>query len=181
VTRLRLRSILLLALPLASCWGGQTFYTPSETRPALPPGVYRAVPVDEPKQAETVRVSILGNGMTSIAGKGDANVVGFVPLDASYFVMWQPDAEGGPGAIYALLHAERGHYRLIIPFCEKTMPIAMAAGAEVTKDPKVKVCSFKTRAQLEDGLRHLEAEKRNAVDLLPMAGNMLTPHPRHGP
>jgi hypothetical protein len=154
---------------------------PSETRPALPPGVYRAVPLDEPKQAETVRVSILGNGMTSIAGKGDANVVGFVPLDASYFVMWQPDAEGGPGAIYALLHAERGHYRLIIPVCESTMAVAVAAGAEVTKDPKVKVCSFKTRAQLEEGLRHLEAEQRNVVDFLPLAPNRAPPRPGHGP
>jgi hypothetical protein len=181
VTSFRLRLIVLLIVPLASCWGGLTFYTASEARPALPPGVYRAVPADEPKQAETVRVSILGNGMTSIAGKGDANVVGFVRLDPSYFVMWQPDADGGPGAIYALLHAERAHYRLIIPFCERTMAIATAAGAELTKDPKIKVCSFKTRAQLEDGLRHLEGQKQDAVDFLPLAPNRAPPRPRHGP
>ena len=180
MTSFRLRLILLFALPLGSCWGGQTFYTASEARPALPPGVYRAVPLDQSEKPETVRVSILGNGMTSIAGKGDANVVGFVPLDPSYFVMWQPDAEGGPGAIYALLHAERGHYRLIIPFCERTLAIATAAGAELTKDPKIKVCSFKTRAQLEDGLRHLEGLKRDAVDFLPTADNRPAPRPRHG-
>jgi hypothetical protein len=166
--------IFLLALPLAACWGGAVFYSASDARPALPPGVYRTLPSSEPDQAETVRVSIRADGMTRIVGKGD-EIVGFAPLGGPYFAMWSVEREDGNSAIYALFEAKQGHYRLIIPFCERTTAIAAAAGARIVKDPKTTLCTFETRAQLEDGLRHLEGQTQDLVDFLPVAANSLPP------
>lgn len=168
------RLIGLLALPLAACWGGATFYTASDARPALPPGTYRAAPSDG-KPPETVRVSIRADGMTSISGKDDGDLVGFAPLGGSDFVMWYPDPEDGKSAVYSLFRAEGGHYRLMVPLCERTVAIATAAGGTVVKDPKVTTCTFQTRAQLEDGLRHLDGQIGDVVEFTPTA-----PTPTHG-
>jgi hypothetical protein len=162
------RLIALLALSLSACWGGATFYTASDARPALPAGTYRAVPSDG-KPAETVRVSIRADGMTSIAGKDDGDLVGFASLGGSDFAMWYPDPDDSKSAVYGLFRAEGGHYRLTVPFCERTTAIATAAGATVVKDPKMTTCAFQTRAQLEDGLRHLEGQTGDVVEFIPSA------------
>ena len=165
------RLILLLVLPLAACWEGDSFYTASDSRPALPPGAYRAVPADKPSEAKSVQVSMLPNGMTSMVGDGGNNAVGFAPLGGSFFTMWFQHSDGGREALYALFQADRGHYRLIVPFCERTAAIASAAGAQIVKDPKMTTCRFQTRAQLEDGLRHLEGRQQDVVDFIPTGAN----------
>lgn len=158
--------ILLLALPLCGCWEGGLFYAASESRPALPPGSYRAVPSDHPADAKIVRVSLGTDGMTTIADPAATNIVGFAPLGGAYFVMWFPDGEDGR-ALYALFQTGRGRYRILVPFCDKTRDVAMAAGAQVAPDPKIGICRFRTRAQLEGGLRRLEGQKMDSVDLIP--------------
>lgn len=162
------RLILLLALPLAGCWEGGIFYAASESRPALPPGVYQIVPTDDPADTGTAQVSMLNNGMTQIGDEKGTNVVGFAPLGGSYFVMWLPQQEQS-WALYALFQTEAGRYRFVVPFCDKTKAIAAAAGAKVAPDPKIPICRFRTRAQLEDGLRHLEGRKIDSIEFIPMA------------
>jgi hypothetical protein len=176
VTRLRLRLILLLALPLASCWEGDSFYAASDSRPALPPGTYRAVPSDHPDDANQVRVSIREDGMTSITDRDGDHGVGFAPLGGSYFVMWYRDEGTSREALYALFQSEPGHYRLLVPICDKTRAIAAAAGAQIMPDPKLVTCRFQTRAQLEDGLRHLEGQEIDSVDFIP-AKSSVAPRP----
>jgi hypothetical protein len=167
--------ILLFALPLAGCWEGDIFYATSDSRPALPPGTYHVVPTDDPADAGTAQVSILDNGMTQIRDDKGINAVGFAPLGSSSFVAWIPEQEEG-WALYALFQKERGRYRFVIPFCDKTKVIAAAAGAQIAPDPKVAICRFRTRAQLEDGLRHLEGRKVDSIEFVLTAAN-----PRGGP
>jgi hypothetical protein len=161
--------ILLFLLPLAGCWEGDSFYTASDSRPALPPGTYRVVPDDHSAKPETVKVSMLPDGMTAMGDKDSSNAVGFAPLNGSYFVMWMiQDRDRPHEALYALFQSERGHYRLLAPFCDRTKAIAAAAGAEVKTDPKLTTCRFQTRAQLEDAFRHLEGQKVDSVDFIPI-------------
>ena len=159
--------ILILALPLAACWEGDSFYAASDSRPALPPGTYRAVPSEQPQDAEQVRVSIREDGMTSITDRDGDHRIGFAPLDGSYFVMWYRDEGSSHEAVYALFQRDQGHYRLRVPICDKTRVIAAAAGAQVVTDPKLTTCHFQTRDQLEDGLRHLEGQEIASVDFIP--------------
>jgi hypothetical protein len=159
--------ILLLALPLAACWTGDSFYAASDSRPALPPGDYKSVPSDKPADAQLVRVTIRGDGMTSIADRDGDHIMGFAPLGGSYFVLWYRDDENKQATLYALFQSERGHFRVLVPFCDKTRAVAVAAGAQVVTDPKLTTCTFKTRAQLEDGLRRLEGQNIDAVDFIP--------------
>jgi len=163
------RLILLLALPLAACWAGDSFYAASDSQPALPPGTYRAIPSDRPAEANLVRVSIRGDGMTTITDKDGDHALGFSPLGGPYFVMWYREDEHRPEALYALFQNERHRYRLLVPFCDKTKAIAAAAGAQVVIDPKLTTCQFKTRAQLENGLRRLEGTKLDSVEFVPVA------------
>ncbi|HEX4738182.1 MAG TPA: hypothetical protein VH331_11540 [Allosphingosinicella sp.] len=161
------RLILLLVLPLAGCWEGGVFYAASESLPALPPGTYRSIPSDHPEDAKIVRVSIRKDGMTTIVDKEATNTLGFAPLGGAYFVMWLPDEERDQ-AVYALFERKQGRYRILVPICDRTKAIATAAGATVAIDPKVTTCRFKTRPQLEDGLRHLEGREMDSVELIPM-------------
>jgi hypothetical protein len=159
--------VLLLALPLAACWTGDSFYAASDSRPALPPGDYKSVPTDRPADAQLVRVSIRGDGMTAITDRDGDHIMGFAPLGGPYFAMWFREDESKQETLYALFQAEGGRYRALIPFCDKTRDVAVAAGAQVVIDPKLTTCAFKTRAQLEDGLRRLEAQEIDAVDFIP--------------
>ena len=170
--------LLLLALSLSGCWEGDNFYTASDSRPALPPGDYRAVPSDKPAEAQLIRVSTRDDGMTSITDRDGDHIMGFAPLGGSYFATWYREDESGKGAVYALLQSERGHYRLFIPICDKTRAIAAAAGAQIVTDPKVTTCAFKTRAQLEDGLRRLEGQNIDSVEFI---ATRRSAKPRFGP
>jgi hypothetical protein len=165
-------------LPLAACWAGDNFYAASESRPALPPGVYRAVPADKPGDAQLIRVSIRSDGMTSMTDRDGDHIMGFAPLGGSYFVMWYREEESSRGTLYALLQSEGRRYRLLIPFCDKTRAIAAAAGAQIVTDPKLTTCTFKTRAQLEDGLRRLEGQEIDSVEFIPTRRSA---KPRLGP
>ena len=169
MTGFRPRLIVLLVLPLAACWAGDSFYVASDSRPALPPGDYRAIPSDKPADAQLVRVSIRSDGMTTITDRDGDHIMGFAPLGGVYFAMWYRDDASSREAVYALFQSERGHYRLLIPICDRTRAIAAAAGAQVVTDPKLTTCQFKTRAQLEDGLRHLEGTNLDSVDFIPAA------------
>jgi hypothetical protein len=169
VTRFRLRLIVLLVLPLSACWAGDSFYVASDSRPALPAGEYRAIPSDKPADAQLVRVSMRSDGMSTIKDRDGDHVLGFAPLGGSYFAMWYRGDGSSREALYALFQSEPGHYRLLVPFCNKTSAIAVAAGAQVVADPKLMTCQFKTRAQLEDGLRGLEGTKLDSVDFIPSA------------
>jgi hypothetical protein len=178
------RAILLLVLPLAACWEGDNFYAIAETRPALPAGTYRFVPPGN-SAPETLKVSILPNGMTSLVDdKQSGSIAGFAPLGGSYFVMWLQDAERSHDTPYMLFQSENGHYRVILPVCTETRDIAVAAGAQVITDPKITTCRFATRAQLEDGLRRLESRNLEAAELIAMsrgAATPMRPDPRRRP
>src|SRR5207253_6944727 len=80
----------LACLTLAGCWYGNSLYAPSDAKPVVAPGVYRA-----PTEGETqrvYRVSILPNGMTQFDGGDKKETYGFAPLGTASgaYVLWLP-------------------------------------------------------------------------------------------
>lgn len=170
-----LRSALLLfaLVPLAGCWMGGHFYTAAESRPAIAPGVYR-VSGGDPRRGP-VRVSLRPDGLTRIAavdGKEAPSVMGFAPLDGSgrRFVMWQQEEDAGSeadGVAYGLIERQGRSYLLLLPVCERSRAVAVAAGATVSAEPKVTICLFPDRAKLEAALRAVKPDQGERVRLTP--------------
>jgi hypothetical protein len=164
-----MRTILaaLAALLLSGCWLGDSFYTASDARPAIPAGNYRGVNSNG-DPAPAIAVAILPDGMTRIARGPDQPpmVVGFAPLDDSgrNFVTWAAETSipgrTGNGSLYGLLQrADNGDFLYHVPVCEDSEAAARAAGAAVEAPADgPKTCRFPDRARLENALRQLRPD-----------------------
>lgn len=161
----------LLALLLSSCWMGRDIYTPKDARQALAPGIYSMT--DPDGKVHEVRVSILGDGMTSISEDGDEDVSGFAPLDneGRKFVHWMNIAGAepkDPNQFYQL--AERRPDQSVIiyaPSCEAAeAEVARAAGAAIERGMAA-TCRFQNRASLEDAMRHFQPKTGSAITFVP--------------
>ena len=157
----------LLALPLlAGCWTGTSFYAPQEVRAPIAPGIYRTVGTGSPSNQGRYRLSIRGDGYTSVAqvDGSETTVAGFAPLpgrDGPFVAWFQESVEKGwePGTMpYGLLERRGREYVLSFPMCSETRALAEAAGAVFLPDPKVPLCRFSDRASLEAGLRRAAEE-----------------------
>jgi hypothetical protein len=172
---MRLLLIGLLTFVLSGCWAGLNLYAPSDARPAIPPGVYRAIVEDAPERV--YRVSVLANGLTQFDGGEKKEIYGFAPLDPDHgtFVGWmnlddEPATTGGkkdPDQIYALLVRQTdGGFVIYAPECKDVgSEIARKSGATIDTGVS-SVCVFPTRASLEAAMRLLSRDEKAALRLV---------------
>jgi hypothetical protein len=164
-TRSRL-SAPLLALLLAGCWAGKPFYSREDLRAPIPPGVYRTIKTDSPRDQDRYRIIVRPDGYTALArlDGGEKEVAGFAPLPGrdGLFVAWFEESPGkqqdDASVTYGLLERRGPEFRVSFPMCSETRSIAEAVGGVFQPDPKVPMCGFPDRASLEAGLRRVAVE-----------------------
>jgi len=171
---MRTALLALACLLLAGCWYGNSLYAPSDAKPVIAPGVYRATTEGETERI--YRVSILANGMTQFDGNGKKETYGFAPLGpaSGTYVLWLPvkdedkssNDQAGEFQIYLLMVRVRdGEYRVYAPECkDAAAEIARKAGAVIETGSSA-ACRFDTRAQLEKALRMLPRDDSSAWTL----------------
>ena len=161
------RLLLILAWALTGCWYGERLYTPSDARPAIPPGVYRATIENE--KDKVYRVSIEANGMTKLDGGESPDLLGFSLLDPARgtYVAWLPlkdkSDERSEIQIYLLMvRTAPDEYRFYPPECKDAaadLARKNGATAESGTDP---ACRFDKRADVERALRYLPRDDSSA-------------------
>ena len=168
-----MRAILALAaaLLLAGCWLGESLYTASESRPALPPGRYDIANVQGAIDGGPVDVSIRPSGLTRVADNRDQEItqLGFAPLpDAGGdHVIWVVDRlrDDGPRTMYGRLRrVGEGDYLLVFPECRRDQAAARTGRATVAgPETGSQSCTFPDRAGLEAALRRIEIDPAHLV------------------
>jgi hypothetical protein len=160
---------------LAGCWYGNSLYTPSDAKPVVRPGIYRATAEGETDRV--YRVSMLSNGMTQFDGGEKKEIYGFAPLSSGSgtYVLWIPmkdedkaaSNEPGEFQLYLLMVRLRdGEYRVYAPECkEAAAEIARKAGAAIEAGTSP-ACRFDTRAQLEKAPALLPRDESSAWRLV---------------
>jgi hypothetical protein len=172
-----MRTLLLAfaSVALASCWYGNTLYTPSDARPAITPGVYRLTAGDEP--AKVYRVSMLPNGMTQLDGGETKQPYGFAPLDSTggTYVVWIPirdedsATDRGEFQIYLLMmRLQSGKHRIYAPNCKDAEAEIAAKNGAVIEAGTPPACRFASRAALEKAMRLLPRDESSAATLIRM-------------
>ena len=167
------RLLLILAcLGLTGCWYGDRLYTPSDAKPVMRPGVYRATIEDEP--TKVYRVSIEADGMTRLDGGESPDLMGFSPLDPQNgtYVAWLPlkdkdkSDERGELQIYLLVvRVGTDEYRFYPPECkDAAAELAKKNGATI-EDGTSPACRFSKRADIEKALRLLPRDDSSASTL----------------
>jgi hypothetical protein len=157
---------LLPALLLAGCWAGKPFYSKADLRAPIAPGLYRAMEANSSEEQGLYRVSVRRDGYTIVAKNGAAEpeLAGFAPLPGrdGMFIAWlaQSIATRGDDEVvtYGLLERRGSEYRVGFPVCSETRAIAEAVGGVFSADPKMPMCGFRNRAQLEAGIRRVAKE-----------------------
>lgn len=169
---MRIPILAAAALLLSACWTGDSFYVPSDARPAVPAGQYRSLSADGEAIA---RVTILPNGLTRLEARGESRptTLGFVPLagDGRRHLIWQSGQRDGrtmdDDGLYGLLErTDAGEYYFYLPQCEDTEPIARAAGAAIDQTSGVMICTFPNRASLEAAMRQWHPDPAEAIGRL---------------
>lgn len=168
------RFVLVVALSalLAGCWVGESFYTVSESRPALPPGRYQAANVQGDTGEGPLDISIRPSGLTRIADNRDQEMAqfGFAPLPGSErdHVAWlvQRSDSQAQQTLYGLLRRlGEGDYLLFLPQCRATVAAARVGRAEVSgPDTGSQACTFADRAGLEAALRRLQIDPEHLAE-----------------
>jgi hypothetical protein len=164
--KLALVALIALALPLAGCWGGDSFYATSEGVAAIPAGKYAVYNIhgprskdDEATSNERIKISYTADGHAVVDGNdsGDTNTGILVKLgEKPGLYVVQADL-GAPlpkigSAVYALVNLTTDGYQLSIPRCDQKRAAfwdrAIVSGLLVGKP----VCKFSSRAGLEAAL-----------------------------
>ncbi|MBW0006553.1 MAG: hypothetical protein JO335_02450 [Sphingomonas sp.] len=163
--------ILLACLALTACWYGDRLYTPSDARPAIRPGVYRATAEDEAPKA--YRISIEPDGMTKLDGGETTDLMGFSPLDSvrGTYVAWlplkdkEPDERGELQIYLLMMRAGPDEYRIYPPECKDSgADLARKNGATVEEGTSP-ACYFTSRSDVEKALRSLPLDEHSASTL----------------
>lgn len=168
-----MRLLLVVAIPLllSGCWEGLNLYSPSDARPAIPAGVYKATNADD--QPKVFRISQLPDGMTQFDVGDEKEVYGFAALDfkRGTFVGWMqpegqpPESKGKkePNQAYGLMVRQPdGAFVIYLPECKDAQAeIARKAGATVDGDE----CHFPNRRSLEEALRKMPRDEKSAMKL----------------
>jgi hypothetical protein len=156
-----------LALLLAACWAGKPFYSKSDLKAPIAPGLYRTIETASPSEHGRYRISVRPDGYTALerADSVEGELAGFAPLAGAdgVFVAWFEQSSGrtlggDEGTTYGLLERRGSEYLLSFPVCSETRALAEAAGGLFKADPKMPICLFPDRASLEAGLRRVAAE-----------------------
>jgi hypothetical protein len=172
-------SALLPALLLAACWAGEPFYSKADLRSPIAPGLYRAIEAGSSEEQGRYRVSIRRDGYTMVAknGRAEPELAGFAPLPGrdGIFVAWLAQSaaksDDDESVTYGLLERRGSEYKVSFPMCSETRTIAEAAGGIFSADPKIPMCVFRNRAQLEAGLRRVADEGPvESIRLVPVVG-----------
>ncbi len=164
-----MRSLLLaiLALSLAGCWSGESFYATSEGVAAIPAGKYETVFVrdyskafDDSDLGRRVRIKYTPDGHAIIENTdegGDSSNSLLVKLGETPG-LYVVQAELGASipkvgsALYALVRTTPDGYQISIPKCDqqrlKAWSRVVVSGLTVGKP----VCVFNTRSDLEAAL-----------------------------
>lgn len=155
-------------LALTGCWVGLDLYSPTDARPAIPAGVYRATGGDTP--ARVYRVTMLPNGMTQFDSGEKKEVYGFTPLGPSIFVGWVQIADSGPqdeaNQLYGLVVRQAdGLFMIYAPECKgEQADIARKNGATIESGSSP-ACRFTTRGGLEKAIREMPRVPADALRL----------------
>jgi hypothetical protein len=167
--------IALACLALGACWYGDRLYSPSDARPAIPAGVYRATA--EGESDKVYRISVLPNGMTQFDGGEKTDPMGFAPLDAGRgtYIAWVPLKDEDSSSpddrdelqIYLLMvRIKDGEYRIYPPECKDAeAEIARKSGATIESGTSP-ACRFTTRADVEKAMLLLPHDGSSASTLV---------------
>lgn len=134
-------------------------------------GRYRSSTADGDKLSrEVVAITHRADGALLVRviddGETKPAAIVFTQLDDSYWVTQMEADDGSPAAfVYGLAWRGIGDNWYLLPAipCKGTRSIAVGAGAEIRKsgaDDPAPTCHFRSRAELENGLRALVARHR---------------------
>jgi hypothetical protein len=159
-------TLLALILPLAGCWSGNSFYSPSEAVQAIPAGRYQVVHIrgprsenDEESYGERIDISYKADGRAVIEGMegGDSDNSLLVKLgDQPGLYVVQADLGARlpklGSSLFALVNVIPDGYQLSVPKCDQKRAAfwnkAIVGGVLGGK----LICKFTNRADFETAM-----------------------------
>lgn len=154
---------IVLLLGLSGCWTGAPWFVPADAVAVIPDGRYRLASEETPGQGDIVRITRQRDGMLMVEGASAPIRAIVTPLDPGekgdhYAVQLQGGQLGPHKALFLLLDARDGRYRLSLPACRDDVAEAVErGGGSISRDPQAAAtCAFPDRDPLMRWLRSPE-------------------------